>query len=119
MPLIQVPEKAWPSTPLHLMATAGLRALDSNASAAIIASCRESLSQSGFLFRPEHARVIPGTTEGLYAWGAVNYATGKLQALAKAQRHPKRHREGPATWGVFEMGGGSMQVGEVTTQGSH
>ena len=109
----QVPEKVWSYTPVHLMATAGLRALDKNKSGAILASCQATLSDSEFLFEPQHARILPGDLEGLYAWGAVNFATGKLQALANAQRNPmgKRYRAGPPTWGVFEMGGASLQVG--------
>ena len=61
------------------MATAGIRLQSKNVSDKIMESCRDVLLSSGFLFEPSHARVLTGSLEGLYAWAAINYATGKLQ----------------------------------------
>eukprot|EP00879_Flechtneria_rotunda_P011827 GHRR01012354.1.p1 GENE.GHRR01012354.1~~GHRR01012354.1.p1 ORF type:complete len:191 (-),score=52.35 GHRR01012354.1:1936-2508(-) len=67
------------STPIYLMATAGMRLLPAVAAESIMAHCRDSLSVSGFLFEPEWASIISGRSEGLYAWVAANYAAGNLQ----------------------------------------
>lgn len=69
----------WHRTPVHVMATAGLRLLPRNQSAAILDNCRAVLAASGFAFKPSWARVLSGTEEGLFAWVAVNYAAGTLQ----------------------------------------
>jgi hypothetical protein len=81
----QVPEHLWGFTPVHMMATAGMRMLPQNQSEAVLASCRVQLAISGFQFEPAWARVLPGSLEGLYAWVAVNYAAGSLQVS-----HPER-----------------------------
>jgi len=85
-PLLKVPNSFWSRTPLHLMATAGIRQQSRNVSEAIMKSCREVLSASGFLFKPTQARVLTGSMEGLFAWTAVNYATGKLQVRSAPWR---------------------------------
>jgi apyrase len=74
-----VPAQQQAQTPVYLMATAGLRLLPSTAADAILNQCRGKLLASSFLFKPEWASIISGTSEGLYAWVAANYAAGNLQ----------------------------------------
>lgn len=74
-----VPVQQQAQTPVYLMATAGLRLLPSTAADPIIEQCRSKLLASKFLFKPEWASIISGTSEGLYAWVAANYAAGHLQ----------------------------------------
>jgi Golgi nucleoside diphosphatase len=76
---VQVPEASRSATPIHLLATAGLRLLPKQQSEEVLNTVREVLGKSGFLFSPEWARILPGELEGLYAWAAFNYASGALQ----------------------------------------
>ncbi|KAJ9510615.1 hypothetical protein QJQ45_027504 [Haematococcus lacustris] len=75
-----VPRQAWATTPIHLLATAGLRLLSSKDAEDILDSCSQVLAASPFLFKPGWARVLSGDTEGLFAWAAANYASGALEA---------------------------------------
>lgn len=106
---VPAPQRA--STPVRLMATAGLRLLPPGAAAAILGSCRRELLRSGFEFRDEWAEVISGRVEGLFAWAAANYAGG---ALEEAARQSAVARKSPRDWsqfaGLLELGGASAQV---------
>ncbi|KAG2442008.1 hypothetical protein HYH02_009800 [Chlamydomonas schloesseri] len=63
-------------------------------------------------------RVLSGDQEGLYAWAGINFAAGRLQALAAQAAVSPRQRDAAAwlqseaasTLAVFELGGASMQV---------
>ncbi|OAY50028.1 probable apyrase 6 [Manihot esculenta] len=94
----RVPRKLWGETEIRLMATAGMRLLDSEIQDMILESCREVLRNSGFKFRDDWASVITGSDEGLYAWIIANYASGTLGG------DPRE------TTGIFELGGASAQV---------
>lgn len=88
-PLLQfaaqhVPASQIPTTPVYLMATAGLRLLPTAAADSILTECRGTLLASDFLFQPDWAQIISGTYEGLYAWVAANYAAGHLQVRQAA-----------------------------------
>ena len=76
---LQVPEFQHSSTPLRLLATAGLRLLAQDRREAILEECRKIMAASGFEFRPAWASVITGDMEGMYAWVGANYITGVLQ----------------------------------------
>lgn len=83
-PLLQfaashVPPHLRSSTPVLLMATAGLRLLPDTEAQALLNACRGVLAASGFAFRREWASIISGADEGLFAWVAANYASGALQ----------------------------------------
>ncbi|KAG6547500.1 hypothetical protein Mapa_010948 [Marchantia paleacea] len=93
-----VPEKDRDTTPLYLMATAGLRLLDVDVQDAILDSCRDVLRLGGFMFKDEWASVITGIDEGIYAWVAANYALGTLGG------------DPQETTGIVELGGASAQV---------
>jgi Golgi nucleoside diphosphatase len=75
----QVPAASRPVTPIHLLATAGLRLLPKQQSEEVLDTVRGVLGKSGFLFKLEWARILPGELEGLYAWAAFNFASGTLQ----------------------------------------
>jgi Golgi nucleoside diphosphatase len=75
----QVPARLHASTPVHLMATAGLRLLPAEDAAGILDACSKVMAASGFLFKPNHTLLLPGELEGLYSWVAVNYVNGNLQ----------------------------------------
>jgi Golgi nucleoside diphosphatase len=68
-----IPSSFWPSTPIYLQATAGLRALDPTIASQILDSCGITLISSPFAFNREMASVISGHDEGVNAWVAVNY----------------------------------------------
>jgi hypothetical protein len=49
--VVQVPEHAWHMTPVHLLATAGLRLLSQQDAADILVECAAVLASSQFLFQ--------------------------------------------------------------------
>lgn len=94
-PLLQyaaqhIPASQIPSTPVYLMATAGLRLLPTAAADSILMECRTALLASDFMFESEWAQIITGTYEGLYAWVAANYAAGHLQVSMGSSVHTSR-----------------------------
>ncbi|CAI8613581.1 unnamed protein product [Vicia faba] len=94
-----VPEDLQPKTPVKLGATAGLRLLNGDASAKILQSVRDMLSnRSTFNVQPDAVSIIDGTQEGSYMWVTVNYALGNL-----GKKYTK-------TVGVIDLGGGSVQM---------
>ncbi|KAF8779060.1 hypothetical protein HU200_003025 [Digitaria exilis] len=100
----RVPRERWVDTEVRLMATAGLRLLDSAVAESVLESCRDVLRQSGFLFQDQWATVISGAEEGIYAWVAANYALGTLGG------------DPHGTTGIIELGGASVQVTFVTDE---
>lgn len=55
-----MPEDAQPLTPVFLMATAGMRLIDSTLADAVLEACRQVLQSSNFRFQAEWASIIPG-----------------------------------------------------------
>jgi hypothetical protein len=124
-----VPRDQWAHTPVQLFATAGMRALPADAREAVLASVRRLLRKSGFQFDEDGwARVVSGREEALWAWVAVNYASGALPGLLKARNgggggggggaaggasSSSPSSSSPPLLGVLELGGGSMQVALV------
>eukprot|EP00884_Botryococcus_braunii_P020664 jgi/Botrbrau1/7281/Bobra.0318s0018.1 len=106
----QVPQDALSATPIFLLATAGLRLLQATAADALLASCRKALASSPFAFNPGWVRVIDGSEEGIFAWLAANHATGALSHAATGRALGRRALPAEHYFGVFELGGASMQV---------
>ena len=103
----EIPEADWTSTPIWLKATAGLRMIDSDKSAAILSSVRDFLGDkknSPFLFRPSWAKIIPGNEEGSFGWIAVNYLYKYIGPRKVSGQEP---------YAVVEMGGASTQVTQI------
>jgi len=103
-----VPAALVPTTPVFLMATAGLRMVGEAAKDAILQSVCSELSASGFLFRCAWATLLDGREEGLFGWVTVNYL---LDALYKPE--PPASPEEPV--GIIDLGGGSVQIVFPTT----
>ncbi|PQQ11577.1 putative apyrase 6 [Prunus yedoensis var. nudiflora] len=95
---LQVPKKERGNTKLLFFAGAELDALGPEVAEKLLESCRKVLRSSGFWFKDEWARVIPGEEQGVYAWVSANYALGTLQS------------EPQETTGIVELGGTSLQV---------
>jgi golgi apyrase len=112
-PLVQhalnhIPKEAVPSTPIFLLATAGVRLLpDRQRDALLDQICSYLQSRTNFLLSDCNAQVqvIPGTTEGLYGWIAANYLLGGFDS---PEEH--RHGKGHHTYGFLDMGGASAQI---------
>ncbi|XP_038707418.1 probable apyrase 6 [Tripterygium wilfordii] len=100
----KVPGELWEETEIRLMATAGLRLLESTVQDRILESSRRVLRASGFKFRDDWATVITGSDEGMYAWVIANYAMGTLGG------------DPLQTTGIIELGGASAQVTFVSSE---
>ena len=70
---------------------------------AILEVVRDDLVASGFIFKRSWAKIISGEQEGINGWMAVNYLLGVFDAPASDDALP-------ASTGVVEMGGSSMQI---------
>ncbi|KAG6536810.1 hypothetical protein ZIOFF_001879 [Zingiber officinale] len=90
----RIPREVWEDTKLRLMATAGLRLLNTSVVNRILESCRKVLRSYDFRLQNDWASVISGSLwlssfllgsdEGIYAWVAAT--------------------------GIFELGGASAQI---------
>ncbi|KAK4282151.1 hypothetical protein QN277_013561 [Acacia crassicarpa] len=94
-----VPRSLRPRTPVKVGATAGLRALEGDASDRILQAVRDFLKDRSTLKSEADAvTVLDGTQEGAYQWVTINYLLGNLgKAYSK-------------TVGVVDLGGGSVQM---------
>ncbi|KAL4517877.1 hypothetical protein Ndes2526A_g02251 [Nannochloris sp. 'desiccata'] len=91
-----IPRNSWPTTPVFLLGTAGLRKLNEEHRERVMNEARSVLKRCGFRFRSSWARVLGGNDEGVYAWVALNAAEGKLGT--------------ENTLGALDLGGSSLQV---------
>lgn len=123
-PLLQValdsvPKDKQACTPVAVKATAGLRLLGEEKSAAILAEVRSHLlSQYPFaVVEGDGVSIMDGKDEGVYAWITTNYLLGNI---GTTERVP--------TSAVFDLGGGSTQIvfepdfadrGEQMADGEH
>lgn len=90
-------------TPVFLKATAGMRIATPEVRARQLASVRDMLRKSGFLFTSDsQARVISGEEEGVFGWLSVNYAKGALHYAAPNTL--------TGTYGALDLGGASTQI---------
>ena len=98
-----VAEEVKSCTPIAVKATAGLRKLGEEKSAAILAAVRARL-ETQYPFPVVAAdkggvEVMDGKDEGVYAWITTNYLLGKIGGPDKSP-----------TAAVFDLGGGSTQI---------
>lgn len=91
----RIPSQAWPTTPVTLMATAGLRLLPPEQSEALLAAARATLEESGFMNRG--VDIMSELDEGVFGWLTVNYLLGQLD-------NPRK------SYVALDLGGGSTQV---------
>lgn len=91
--LKHIPQQQQSSTPLFLLATAGMRLLSHAQQQAILAAaCAYTRDHTPFLL-PEcdaHFQVIDGITEGLYGWISINYLLGSFDR-PDLHNHGKGH----------------------------
>ena len=80
---------------VSVLATAGMRLVDSTVADQIYQSVRQTLDRRGYIVH--QVRTITGQEEGIFAWVDINYLKGNLKA-------------GRATQGIVELGGASAQV---------
>ncbi|OWF41180.1 ectonucleoside triphosphate diphosphohydrolase 8-like isoform X2 [Mizuhopecten yessoensis] len=98
-----VPVTLHHSTPLFMMATAGLRVLPESDAIALMTSARQYLGNASvnpFTYSPHTVRILSGEEEGAYGWIAANY----LRNFFGSNKPPSQ------AVGVLEMGGGSTQI---------
>ncbi|KAF2488143.1 nucleoside phosphatase family-domain-containing protein [Neohortaea acidophila] len=103
-----VPAGEVEATPIFLLATAGMRLLPDEQSAAVLKNVCSWLKGNSRFALPDcalHIQVIPGETEGLYGWIAANYLLGGFD---KPEDHA--HGKGHHTYGFLDMGGASAQI---------
>ncbi|KAJ2525269.1 Golgi apyrase [Coemansia sp. RSA 2049] len=106
-----IPEPQIASTPVYLLATAGMRMLPSSRQARIMdAAC--SFACANYAFRIDDCgqsfQVVSGETEGLYGWVAVNYLMGGFDVAGQGGRDGGQRRR--QSHGFLDMGGASAQI---------
>lgn len=94
-----------------MLATAGMRMLPVESQNSILGELRRRIPRlTNFYFAENHAAVITGKEEGLFAWISANYVLGRLRVDDQGQR--------AESVGIIDMGGGSTQIAfEVPEQG--
>ncbi|KAF7325386.1 F-box domain-containing protein [Mycena venus] len=90
-----VPPSLAPTTPLFLLATAGMRLLSEEKQAQVLQAAIEEKSRAGPC--GSSVRIITGEEEGLFGWIAVNYL---MDGFLESQ----------TTYGFLDMGGASTQI---------
>ena len=106
--LEEIPQEYVASTPIFLLATAGMRLLpDHQRKQLLDRICAYTRVNTGFKVTScdKHIQVIPGETEGLYGWIATNYLLGGFD---RPDKHV--HGKGHHTYGFLDMGGASSQI---------
>lgn len=77
----QVPQDQWRSTPVRLMATAGLRRLDPETASSILAACTHELANSGF-----YTPGLPGAPGGPGS-STVHQSTEQVASIIPGTSH--------------------------------
>ncbi|RKO88403.1 nucleoside phosphatase GDA1/CD39, partial [Blyttiomyces helicus] len=105
-----IPKHKLSSTPVYLLATAGLRLVPAPAREAILAHTCDFV-RSHYPFAIDggcelHFRLISGELEGIYGWIAVNYLKNGFGGRDDAGHV----NYGKHTYGFLDMGGASTQI---------
>ena len=99
-------EADWHRFPIHLMATAGIRRKRPEHRDSILDALQQVLEAWPFRFRQDFLHILSGEEEGAYAWLAINAQREKLDSPVQD------------SLGVLDLGGASMQVTFVPSNGS-
>lgn len=124
-----IPAEKHKSTPLYILATAGMRLLEKSQQEQILTKLREGIAENFDFYFPEgNLEIISGKQEGIYQWLAINYVLGKfhhrehvnqgeeLVAVEPSKREGENLVFRPRTVGALDMGGASMQIAtEITS----
>lgn len=109
-----VPKENYASTPIFLMATAGMRLLPETEQKAVLdETCKYIQNNYEFYMRDceSHIKVIPGELEGIYGWVAVNYLMGGFDtSIQKFNEGALTEGDQHHTFGFLDMGGASAQI---------
>ncbi|KZF23142.1 putative nucleoside diphosphatase [Xylona heveae TC161] len=103
-----IPKQSVESTPIYVLATAGMRLLPDTQRRKLLDNiCSYIRTTTSFFLQDcaHHVQVISGETEGLYGWIAANYLLG---AFDFPEHHT--HGKGHHTYGFLDMGGASAQI---------
>ncbi|GAA6060705.1 hypothetical protein JCM10212_003326 [Sporobolomyces blumeae] len=105
-----IPEDQIASTPIYLLATAGMRLLPSDQQSSVLSAACSYIKTFPFHLPScsDQVRIITGEEEGLYGWIAVNYLMDgfdKHEHAADGER--VKHS---STYGFLDMGGASTQI---------
>lgn len=105
-----VPASKQPSTPVYLLATAGMRYLLEDQASEVVDRIHFMLLNSTlnpfFYQRKNNIRILSGEEEAAFAWIAVNYMKGAFKSNSTEKAYKR-------TYGVMEMGGASTQIAFV------
>ncbi|CAO3668373.1 unnamed protein product [Rhizopus stolonifer] len=107
-----VPADSHSSTPIFLMATAGMRLLPKEQQDELLATTCQYISNHSLFFMSnckDHVKIISGELEGVYGWVAINYLMGGFDGSIQAyvdQKPSEQHH----TFGFLDMGGASAQI---------
>ncbi|CAN0901181.1 Probable apyrase 7 [Linum grandiflorum] len=101
-PLIRLAEKWVPrerhaDTPILVLATAGLRRLQSEDARQVLDDVESVVKEHSFVYRKDWVRVLSGKEEAYYGWVALNYKMGRLG-------------NNSSTLGLLDLGGSSLQI---------
>ncbi|GAA5976654.1 hypothetical protein JCM10908_005583 [Rhodotorula pacifica] len=105
-----IPQDQLASTPIYLLATAGMRLLPPHQQKSVLSAACSYIRT--FPFRlpdcDEQIRIISGEEEGLYGWIAVNYLMDGFDKHEHAAGGERRKHS--STYGFLDMGGASTQI---------
>ena len=97
-----VPVQCRSSTPIHVMATAGMRLVPQHDRIRIFNAVRSGIRESSFQFQDAWASVITGQMEAVYDWISVNLAAGALPLESSTSVD--------SLVGAADLGGASAQL---------
>lgn len=94
------------STPIYLMGTGGMRQLSETDQAGIITQVRFTFQDSGFLFQPSYATVVPGEEEAAFGFMSVN---------ALFNTFDEDNSDPQDAFGSLDLGGVSSGISFITS----
>ncbi|GAA5911542.1 hypothetical protein JCM6882_000533 [Rhodosporidiobolus microsporus] len=105
-----IPADQLPSTPIYLLATAGMRLLPPQQQQDVLSATCSYLRTYPFQLPDcdDQIRIISGEEEGLYGWIAVNYLMDGFDKHEHAALGEKKKHS--STYGFLDMGGASTQI---------
>ncbi|GAA5998686.1 apyrase [Rhodotorula paludigena] len=105
-----IPAEELPSTPIYLLATAGMRLLPHDKQVAVLSATCSYLRTFPFQLPDcdDQVRIISGEEEGLYGWIAVNYLMDGFDKHEHAVAGERSKHS--STYGFLDMGGASTQI---------
>ncbi|KAI8917196.1 nucleoside phosphatase family-domain-containing protein [Powellomyces hirtus] len=108
-----IPSSKHASTPIYLLATAGMRLVSEDARVAVMReTCRYVKEYYPFAVHggcSRHFRVISGELEGIYGWITVNYLKNGFNIHNDADKNTTNAKV-KHTFGFLDMGGASTQI---------